>query len=81
MPESQFCPSPRELDDLELLLNGGLDPLRTFEDDGPVRIALPGPLRGAGSVDLVDPEGLPLARLTPEGLTALSRPSHTHLDK
>ena len=24
---SQFCPSPRELDDLELLLNGGLAPL------------------------------------------------------
>lgn len=76
MPEPQFCPSPRELDDLELLLNGGLAPLRTFEDDGPVSLALPDGLADSRAVDLVDPEGLPLARLTPDGLTALSAPSH-----
>ncbi|HET6152388.1 MAG TPA: adenylyl-sulfate kinase [Marmoricola sp.] len=73
---AQFCPSARELDDLELLLNGGLAPLRTFSDDSPVRIDLPGELRGAEAVELVDPEGLPLALLTAGGLNALSAPAY-----
>lgn len=73
---AQFCPTPRELDDLELLLNGGLAPLTTFSADGPVRLALPDELRDAEEVELVDPEGLPLALLTADGLTALSRPAY-----
>lgn len=76
MPAPQYCPSQRELDDLELLLNGALAPLRTFEDEGPVSLTLPEDLADAAAVDLVDPEGLPLARLTDAGLTALSAPSH-----
>jgi len=80
----QFCPSPRELDDLELLLNGGLAPQVNF-DDGPVRLELPAELVEADEVELVDPEGLPLAVWTPDGLTALSVPSYgafrrLHLD-
>lgn len=73
---AQFCPSPRELDDLELLLNGGLAPLTTFSDDSPVRLAVPAELAGADELELVDPEGLPLAVLTPAGLTGLTRPAY-----
>jgi sulfate adenylyltransferase len=81
----QFCPSPRELDDLELLLNGGLAPLTTFDDRTPVRLAIPSELAGTDELELVDPEGLPLARVTAGGLVALARPSHgpfrrLHLD-
>jgi hypothetical protein len=65
-PAPQHCPSPRELDDLELLLNGALDPIRTFNEPGsPVTLALPEEIaaaaEAAGLVELVDPEGLPLA--------------------
>jgi sulfate adenylyltransferase len=99
----QFSPTPRELDDLELLLNGGLAPLTTFDPEGPVTLDLPGELDdlellisgalpgarfnapdspvtlalpptveeaalAAGGVEIVDPEGLPLASVTwPEG--------------
>jgi sulfate adenylyltransferase len=76
VPAPQFCPSPRELDDLELLLNGALAPLRTFTGTGPVSLSLPGDLADADVVDLVDPEGLPLAELTATGLSALSALSH-----
>jgi len=79
VPAPQYCPSPRELDDLELLLNGALAPQLTF-DDGPVSIALPEvlatTLAEGDAVDLVDPEGLPLASLSASGLTPLSAPSH-----
>jgi sulfate adenylyltransferase len=71
-----FCPSPRELADLELLLSGGLAPLTTFSDDGPVRLDRPAELAGETVLELVDPEGLPLALLTGDGLTELSRPSY-----
>ena len=69
---TQLCPSQDVLDDLELIVSG----------------ALPGPLRldsldgldghdGAEELELVDPEGLPLARVTPAGeVTALNRPAH-----
>ena len=82
---AQFCPSQRELDDLELLLNGGLAPQTNFADDSPVRLALPPELATADEVELVDPEGLPLARWTPGSLSPLSAPSHgpfrrLHLD-
>ena len=81
----QHCPTPRELDDLELLLGGGLAPLSTFEADGPVSLALPEDVvaaaRAAGAVELVDPEGLPLARVEVTGsgfgpLTALGQPEY-----
>ncbi|HET8602290.1 MAG TPA: adenylyl-sulfate kinase [Marmoricola sp.] len=88
MPDAtipQHCPTARELDDLELLLGGGLAPLTTFEAGGPVSLALPDGVaeaaRAAGAVELVDPEGLPLARVavTAEGfgpLTALGQPEY-----
>lgn len=67
----QHCPSPRELDDLELLLNGSYVPLTRFNEPGsPVTLTLPdtdidgGDTTGSAEVELVDPEGLPLARVT-----------------
>ena len=74
----QFCPSPRALEDLELLLNGALTPLTTFNEPGSViTLALPEGLESAAEVELVDPEGLPLARWHDDGqLTALRAASH-----
>ncbi|GAA0967939.1 putative bifunctional SAT/APS kinase [Nocardioides aquaticus] len=64
-PAPQHCPTPRELDDLELLVTGALAPLRGFDEPGsPVSLALPADLADADVVELVDPEGLPLARAT-----------------
>ncbi|WP_236553872.1 adenylyl-sulfate kinase, partial [Nocardioides sp. AX2bis] len=61
----QHCPTPRELDDLELLVTGALAPLRGFNEPGsPVTLDLPAALMEARVVELVDPEGLPLARAT-----------------
>ena len=61
----QHCPTPRELDDLELLATGALAPLTRFnEPNSPATLALPGELAEAPVVELVDPEGLPLARVT-----------------
>lgn len=61
----QHCPSPRELDDLELLVTGALAPITRFNEPGsPVTLSLPADLQGAETVELVDPEGLPLARVT-----------------
>ena len=62
----QHCPTPTELDDLELLTSGGLAPTAGFNEAGsPVTLALPDEVAGAEAVELVDPEGLPLAVLTP----------------
>jgi len=82
---AQFCPSARVLDDLELLLNGGFAPQTNFDDDGPVQLTLPAELADSTELELVDPEGLPLALWTPSSLTALSIPSYgafrrLHLD-
>ncbi len=69
MPDAavpQHCPTPRELDDLELLTSGALAPITRFnEPDSPVTLTLPPDLDDADQVELVDPEGLPLARFTP----------------
>lgn len=74
----QHHPSPRELADLELLLSGALAPTRRFnEPDSPVTIQVPDRLATSGDLELVDPEGLPLAVLGDDGeITALSGPSH-----
>jgi sulfate adenylyltransferase len=77
VPAPQYCPSPRELDDLELLLSGALAPQVTFDVSDPgVTLALPAELADAPELELVDPEGLPLARWTPDALTPLSTPSY-----
>ena len=75
MPGQQYCPSPRELDDLELLLSGALAPRTTFDVSDPgITLALPPELADAPEVELVDPEGLPLAELRPRRRTS-SAPS------
>ncbi len=65
MPSSaapQHHPTPRELDDLELLTIGALAPITRFNEPGSqVTLQLPTELIEAGAVELVDPEGLPLA--------------------
>jgi sulfate adenylyltransferase len=68
-PVPQHCPTPVELDDLELLVSGALGDLRSFNQPGsPVTLTLPEPVateaRVVGAVELVDPEGLPLARVS-----------------
>ncbi len=75
----QHCPTPAELDDLELLLAGALAPRHGFDGPGGgLTLDLPPAVAEAAARDgleLVDPEGLPLARLAPDGgLSALSRP-------
>src|SRR6476469_7707633 len=76
----QHCPTPRELDDLELLTHGALAPTARFHAPGsPVTLTLPEAVAAqataAGGVELVDPEGLPLARVTVPGgdVEALTR--------
>jgi sulfate adenylyltransferase len=64
----QHCPLPRELDDLELLTSGAAAPITGFnEPASPITLSLPEDLAahlgGGGTVELVDPEGLPLARV------------------
>ncbi|HSU01682.1 MAG TPA: adenylyl-sulfate kinase, partial [Nocardioides sp.] len=67
----QHCPTPTELDDLELLVSGAYAPLTRFNEPGSVvTLDLPA---GADEVELVDPEGLPLARVSADGsLVALT---------
>jgi len=67
VPVPQHCPAPRELDDLELLVHGafGVD---GFEGPGGlVTLEVPQDVaeaaEQAGALELVDPEGLPLARV------------------
>jgi sulfate adenylyltransferase len=77
VPTPQVCPSPRELADLELLSGGALAPLTGFNEPGSaITLDLPDELAGE-DVELVDPEGLPLALLHPDGtLEALTHPQH-----
>ncbi len=68
-PVPQHCPTPVELDDLELLTSGALGEHKAFNLPGhPVTLTLPEPIaaqaRSVGAVELVDPEGLPLARVS-----------------
>ena len=83
MPSSaapQHHPTPRELDDLELLTIGALSPVTRFnEPDSPVTLELPPELVDAGAVELVDPEGLPLAlvRTDTEGGWPVESLTHT----
>lgn len=66
MSTPQHHPSPRELDDLELLTTGAVHPLTAFNAPGSVlTLDLPADLAAADEVELVDPEGLPLARVVP----------------
>ena len=65
----QYHPSARELDDLELLLDGAFAPVTSFNEPGsPVTLDLPPMVAAAaaeaGGLELVDPEGLPLAVVT-----------------
>jgi sulfate adenylyltransferase len=78
-PVPQHCPTPRELDDLELLTTGALAPMTRFGEPGsPVTLTLPPELADAPVVELVDPEGLPLARVTTASgaVEALTHPQH-----
>ena len=64
----QHCPTPTELDDLELLVSGAYAPLTRFNEPGSVvTLDLP---EGAVEAELVDPEGLPLARVSADGTPA-----------
>ncbi|CUR55431.1 putative adenylylsulfate kinase [metagenome] len=68
----QFCPTPRELDDLELLVTGALAPLTGFDEPGSP-VTLTRPAGADGELELVDPEGLPLATVAADGsVTALT---------
>ncbi len=64
----QHHPSPRELDDLELLVTGAAGQTLDFNEPGsPLTLTLPEELATAEAVELVDPEGLPLALVRPTG--------------
>ncbi|OLT33918.1 adenylyl-sulfate kinase [Actinomadura sp. CNU-125] len=66
----QHCPIARELDDLELLLTGAYAPLDRYDH----RVRLDAP---AGPLELVDPEGFPLAHRGADGaLNTLGRPEY-----
>lgn len=78
----QHCPTPRELDDLELLTSGAAGPIVGFNEPGsPITLDLPEDLENhldeGHEVELVDPEGLPLARLA-RTLRGLSVTPLTH---
>jgi sulfate adenylyltransferase len=77
VPIPQHCPSARELADLELLTGGALAPVTRFNEPGSaVTLTLPDGLTGR-DVELVDPEGLPLATLHADGsVTALTHAQH-----
>ena len=66
-PAVQHCPTPKELDDLELLTHGAITPLAFTDDPAGVTLALPSELAAEGSsIELVDPEGVPLATVSVE---------------
>ncbi|MEJ7708044.1 MAG: adenylyl-sulfate kinase [Nocardioidaceae bacterium] len=72
-----WTPTQRELDDLDLLVSGALGPRGTgfvdprSGDASPLTLTVPDEIAEqalrTGQLDLIDPEGAPLARLTIEG--------------
>ncbi|GGU44491.1 hypothetical protein GCM10007979_49460 [Nocardioides albus] len=81
VPVPQYSPSSRELDDVELIVSGALPgPLNA--DGSSLTLHLPATVEEtaveAGAVEIVDPEGLPLARVSwPDGeVTGLSSPAY-----
>ena len=66
-PVPQYCPTPRELDDLELLTHGVFGDSAFEGEGGLVTLHVPDGVAAsasdAGALELVDPEGLPLARV------------------
>src|SRR4029078_12148168 len=71
------CPSPRELADLELLTGGALIPVTGFNEPGSRGALELREERVGQHVELVDPEGLPLALLHPDGtVEALTHAQH-----
>jgi sulfate adenylyltransferase len=74
VPAPQFHPTQTELDDLELIVSGALP--------GPLELSLPGDVEAAataaGAVELVDPEGLPLASVAwpSRQVSPLARPAY-----
>ncbi len=74
----QHYPLPRELDDLELLVSGALAPVSRFDEPGsPVTLTRPAGLIDQPVLELVDPEGLPLARVAADGsVEPLTRAQH-----
>ena len=71
IPTPQHAPTPRELNDLELLSHGALTPLTGFEGrESLVTLKVPDDVAAAataaGVLELVDPEGVPLARVSVE---------------
>jgi sulfate adenylyltransferase len=66
-PPPEHCPTPRELDDLELLSHGVLGHAGFEGPGGLVTLHVPTAVAAAavdaGAITLVDPEGLPLARV------------------
>ena len=77
-----YFPTPRELDDLELLVNGALPDPRFNAPGSPVTLTLPAGVAevaaAAGAVEIVDPEGLPLASVAWPGgeVTPLKTPAY-----
>lgn len=91
-PLPQYCPSPRELDDLELLCQGALKPLAGFEGaGGAVTLRVPSEIgmraTAAGTLELTDPEGAAVATVTVEStypageLTGIAGPVHPTGDR
>lgn len=74
-PLTSYCPTPVELDDLQLLTSGAAAPYVGFNEPGsPITLRLP---PGVTEAELVDPEGLPLARVDSTGaITTLATHAH-----
>ncbi|HMY08248.1 MAG TPA: adenylyl-sulfate kinase [Marmoricola sp.] len=71
----QLCPTPRELDDLELLLVGAYGARDRFDDL--ITLDIPGGVDASQGLELVDPEGLPLAHMAADGsLSSVASPAY-----
>ena len=54
----QHCPTPRELDDLELIAHGAVQPAGFTDDPQGVTLTLPTVLAADGTVELRRPDGV-----------------------